>query len=186
MRRGFVVGAVVGGVLSLALGLTVAVLPSTPTWTLWRLKTAIDRNDAEELSALVDIASVTQRAVNELDGRDGRLDLGQLAAVVIGGGKVTTVFNDPDHPLEIDGGEVLAAWWGMRREGDLAYVTLPAGDRPVDLILGHQGPRGWRIVGITPIAALLRVTPRGAGRNGARQTPPPVSSFAVDARRHAG
>ena len=184
MRRGFVVGAVVGGLLSLALGVTVAMLPATPTWALWRLKTAIDRNDADELSALVDIASVTQRAVDELDGRDGRLDLGALAAVVIGGGKVTTVFNDPDHPLEISGGDVLAAWWNMRREDGLAYVTLPAGDRPVDLILGHQGPRGWRIVGITPIAALLRVTPRGGGKEAA--TAPPPLSFAVDARRHDG
>ena len=142
MRRGFVVGAAVGAVLSLALGVTAAMLPATPTWALWRLKTAVDRNDAEELSAMVDIASVTQRAVNELDGKEGRLDLGQLAGVVLGGGKVTTVFNDPDRPLEISGGDVFAAWWGMRRDGDLAYVTLPAGERPVDLILGHQGPRG--------------------------------------------
>jgi hypothetical protein len=183
MRRGFVVGASLGAALSLALGVTAAVLPTTPTWALWRLKSAVDRNDAEELSAMVDIASVTQRAVNELDGKDGRLDLGQIAGVVLGGGKVLTVFNDPDQPLEITGGDVFSAWWGMRREGDLAYVTLPAGDRPVDLILGHQGPRGWRIVGITPIAALLRVKPR-PGKNAA-QAPPPVSS-AVDARPDEG
>ena len=114
MRRGFVVGAVVGAVLSLAVGIGAAVLPSTPTWALWRLKTAIDRNDTQEMSAMVDVASVTQRAVDELDGRNGGLDLGQLAAVLIDGGKVVTVFTDPDHPLEITGGDVLAAWWGMR------------------------------------------------------------------------
>jgi len=182
MRRGFVIGAVLGAALSLSAGILAAVLPTTPTWALWRLKNAIEANDVDELSAMVDVASVTQRAVNELDGRDG-LDLGQLAAVVIGGGKVTTVFSDPEHPLEIAGTDVLSAWWGMRREGDLAYVTLPAGDKPVDLILGNQPSRGWRIVGITPIAALLKVTPR-PGRTKPAATAP--VSLAVDARHDEG
>lgn len=184
MRRGFVVGAVAGGVLSLAVGIFAAVLPTTPTWALWRLKTAVDRNDVDELSAMVDIASVTQRAVDELDGRNGGLDLGQLAAVVIGGGKVTTVFTDPDHPLEITGSDVLAAWWAMRRDGDLAYVTLPVGDHPVDLILGHQESRGWRIVGVTPITSLLKVKPR-PGRAAPNAATAPIS-LTVDARRDEG
>lgn len=182
MRRGFVAGALVGAVLSIAVGVLAATLPATPTWALWRLKTAIDANDTEQISRMVDIASVTQRAVDELDGRDG-LDLGQLAAVVIGGGKVTTVFTDPEHPLEITGGDVLAAWWGMRRDGDLAYFTLPAGEKTVDLVLGNQPRKGWRIVGITPITALLRVQPRE------RKTPATAAapvSRAVDAHRHEG
>lgn len=183
MRRGFVVGALVGAALSVAVGVFAAVLPSTPTWALWRLKTAIDRNDVDKLGEMVDIASVTQRAVDELDGKNGRPDLGQLAAVVIGGGKITTVFTDPEHPLEISGTDVLAAWWGMRRDGDLAYFTLPAGDQPVDLILGNQPSRGWRVVGITPIASLLKVTPRV--RKGASGGQPPLSS-AVDGQRDAG
>src|SRR5438552_2400054 len=152
MRRGFVVGAVAGAVLALSVGVFAAVLPATPTWALWRIKGAIDRNDTEELSALVDIASVTQRAVTELDGAKGGLDLGQIAAAYLSGGKVMTVFNDPEKPLEITGGDVLEAWWGMHREGDLVYVTLPAGERSVDLILGNQPKRGWRIVGVTPIS----------------------------------
>lgn len=191
MRRGFVIGAVAGAVLSLAVGIFAAVLPTTPTWALWRLKTAIDRNDVDRISEMVDIASVTQRAVDELDGRNGGLDLGQLAAVMIDGGKITTVFTDPDHPLEITGSDVLSAWWSMRRDGDLAYFTLPAGDRPVDLILGNQPARGWRIVGITPIAALLKVTPR-AGRKVPPSTqsvpapaPAPVS-LTVDRRHDEG
>jgi hypothetical protein len=160
MRRGFVIGAVVGAALSLAVGVFAAVLPSTPTWALWRIKSAVDRNDVQELSALVDIASVTQRAVSELDGAKGGLDLGQLAQVYMSGGKVLTVFNDPDRPLHISGTEVIEAWWGMRREGDLAYMTVPTGERSVDLILGKQPNRGWRIVGITPISALIRLKPR--------------------------
>lgn len=191
MRRGFVIGAVAGAVLSLGVGIFAAVLPTTPTWALWRLKTAIDQNDVDRISEMVDIASVTQRAVDELDGRKGGLDLGQLAAVMLDGGKITTVFTDPEHPLEIDGSDVLAAWWSMRRDGDLAYFTLPAGDQPVDLILGDQPKRGWRIVGITPIAALLKVTPR-AGRKlptpaqAAPAPPPPPVSLTVDRRHDEG
>ena len=183
MRRGFVAGAAVGAALSITVGMLAAVLPSTPTWALWRLKSAIDANDGEQISRLVDIASVTQHAVDELDGRNG-LDLGQLAAVVMGGGKVTTVFTDPDHPLEITGGDVLAAWWGMRREGDLAYVTLPTGEKDVDLILGNQPSKGWRIVGITPITALLRVQPRERRKAPTTATAP--MSRAVDAQRDEG
>lgn len=183
MRRGFVAGAIAGAVLSVAVGVFAALLPTTPTWALWRLKTAIDANDAEQIGRMVDVASVTQRAVDELDGRNG-LDLGQLAAVVIGGGKVTTVFTDPEHPLEITGGDVLAAWWGMRREGDLAYLTLPTGEKDVDLILGNQPSKGWRIVGITPITALLRVQPRERGKAPATATAP--ISRAVDAQRDEG
>lgn len=181
MRRGFVIGAVLGAALSLAVGVCAAVLPSTPTWALWRLKTAIDQNDARELSEMVNIAEVTQRAVTEMDGSPDGLNLAAIAATVLSGGKVVTVFNDPDKPLNISGGEVLAAWWSMRRDGDLAYVTLPAGDRPVDLILGNDPRRGWRIVGITPMAALIRVVPRAVKG----KTAGPVSS-AVDARRDEG
>jgi hypothetical protein len=182
MRRGFVAGAVVGAVLSVAVGVFAALLPSTPTWALWRFKTAIDANDADQISRMVDVASVTQRAVDELDGRSG-LSLGQLAAVVIDGGKITTVFNDPEHPLEITGGDVFSAWWGMRRDGDLAYLTLPTGEKTVDLVLGNQPNKGWRIVGITPITALLRVQPRQ------RKTPATAAapvSRAVDGSRNEG
>jgi hypothetical protein len=160
MRRGVIVGAIVGGFLSLAVGVFAAMLPSTPTWALWRLKSAVDRNDVQELSAMVDIASVTQRAVNELDGSKGGLDLSQLAMVYMSGGQVLTVFNDPDKPLHISGRDAFEAWWSMRRDGDFAYMTVPTGEKPVDLILGNQPNRGWRIVGITPINALLRVKPR--------------------------
>jgi len=176
MRRGFMVGAVTGGVLALAMGVFAAVLPTTPTWALWHLKGAIDRNDTQELSALVDIASVTQRAVTELDGSKGGLDLGQIAAAYLSGGKVMTVFNDPEKPLEITGGDVFEAWWGMHRDGDLVYVTLPAGERSIDLILGNQPNRGWRIVGVTPISALLTVKPKPTRKPMAAPSPAGVDA----------
>ncbi|MGE5181858.1 MAG: DUF2939 domain-containing protein [Acidobacteriota bacterium] len=184
MRRGFVIGAVAGAALSLAVGVFAAVLPSTPTWALWRIKSAVDRNDVQELSAMVDIASVTERAVNELDGAKGGLDLGQLAQVYMSGGHVLTVFNDPDKPLHLSNRDVFEAWWGMRREGDLAYMTVPTGDRSVDLILGNQPNRGWRIVGITPISALIRLKPRAARKpTSARVTAAPTGIDAAGGGR---
>jgi len=164
MRRGFVVGAVAGGLVSIAIGLTVALLPTTPTWALWRIKSALDRRDVGELTEMVDFAAVTQRALTELDDASNGLDAGKVARALLSGGKVMTVFNDPDQPLRITAGDVVAAWWGMRREDDLAYFTLPTGDRQVDLILGRAPDLRWRIVGVTPLTALIKVKLPGSGR----------------------
>ena len=141
MRRGFVAGPSWAR-SSIAVGVFAAVLPSTPTWALWRLKSAIDANDTEQIGKMVDIASVTQRAVDELDGRNG-LDLGQLAAVVMGGGKGDDGLHRPRAPARDHRRRHLSAWWGTRRDGDLAYFTLPTGEKTVDLVLGNQPSKGW-------------------------------------------
>jgi hypothetical protein len=157
MRRGFVVGAVAGGLLSLAVGVALAMLPTTPTWALWRIKTALDRHDVATLTEMVDFAAVTQRALTELEDEPQGLDVGKAALALLSGDKLLTVFNDPDRPLRITAGDVVSAWWGMRREGNLAYLTLPTGDRPVDLVLGRSPDLRWRIVGVTPLGALIKV-----------------------------
>jgi hypothetical protein len=183
MRRGFVAGAVVGAVLSIGLGALVAVLPTTPTWALWRIKNAADADDYRALGEMVDLNAVVQRGLAEVSSEDGRedaLDLGKVALALLSGGKVVTVFNDPEHPLEITAGDVLNAWWGMRRDGDLAYVTLPAGDRTIDVVLGRGADLRWRIVGVTPLDALIRVRP---GRRDERTTTRPSG---VDALRRDG
>src|SRR5262249_25954687 len=82
---------VVGGVLSLAIGVFAAVLPTTPTWALWRIKNAVDANDVRGLTEMVDIPAVMQHAVTDLDAAKGGFDLGQAAAAVFAGGKVLTV-----------------------------------------------------------------------------------------------
>lgn len=168
MRRGFVAGAVLGAILSVGLGVTLAVLPTTPTWALWRIKVAADDEDVRALGEMVDLTAVAQRALAELasdDAEERGLDLGRLAVAVLSGGKVVTVFNDPERPIRVTAGDVLEAWWGMRRDGDLAYVTLPAGERPIDLVLGRGADLRWRIVGVTPLDALIRVEmPRSEAR----------------------
>lgn len=158
MRRGFVLGVAAGALLSLALGASIAILPTTPTWTLLRIKLALDDRDVDALTEMVDFPAVTRRAIDELgEGGTGGLDLGQAAMALLSGGKITTAFNDPEHPLRLSAGDVLHAWWTMRREGDLAYLSIPTGDRPVDLVLGRARNMRWRIVGVTPISALIKV-----------------------------
>jgi len=173
MRRGFVAGAVAGAVLSLGVGVLVAVLPTTPTWALWRIKVAADDDDYRALGEMVDLNAVVQRALAELssgDGGEDALDLGKIALAMLSGGKVVTVFDDPEHPLEITAGDVFDAWWRMRRDGDLAYVTLPAGDRTIDVVLGRGADLRWRIVGVTPLDALIRVRqPRRAAERATRR-----------------
>ncbi len=160
MRRGFVAGVVLGAILSVGLGVTLAILPTTPTWALWRIKVAADDEDVRALGEMVDLTAVAQRALADLTSDDAEkrgLDLGRFAVALLSGGKVSTVFNDPERPIRVTAGDVLEAWWGMRRDGDLAYVTLPAGDRPIDLVLGRGADLRWRIVGVTPLDALIRV-----------------------------
>lgn len=165
MQRGFVAGIVVGAGVALATGLGIAFLPTTPSWTLWQLTWALDRGDVGELTRMVDVPAVTLRAVSDLQkdpasGPDG-VDLGRLAVAFLSGERVKTIFDDPDHPLEVTASDFLAAWWSMRRTDGRATLTLEAGDRRLDLILEQQNGLEWKVVGVSPIGALLRIEERG-------------------------
>lgn len=164
MRPGFRIGVVLGAIVSLASGLSVALLPTTPTWTLWKLTLAIDNRDTGEILDLVDIPRVASRTLDELAQGNTRtadgLDLAGMALELMAGARVRTVFDDPGHQVRITPGEFLDAWWSMEREGPEARMTLDAAGQPVELLLSEGPDLRWRIVGITPLAALLRVTPR--------------------------
>lgn len=164
MRAGFRIGIVLGAILSLALGLSIALLPTTPTWALWRLTLAIDQRNTDEILGLIDIPQVAGRTLDELAAGNTRtadgLDLTGMALELMAGGRVHTVFDDPENRIRITPGEFFDAWWGMRREGPYAILTMDAAGRPVELLLAEGPDLRWKIVGISPLAALLRVTPR--------------------------
>jgi len=165
MRRGFVVGIALGATLALGLGVGLALLPTTPTWTLWKLTRALDRGDVRELTHMVDVPAVTLRAVRDLqrppEADTPSIDLGRLALALLSGDRVRTVFDDPDHPLDVGAADFLAAWWSMRRDGSTATLTLTAGERHLDLILEQRGDLAWKVVGVSPIGALLRIEEQG-------------------------
>lgn len=165
MQRGFIAGIAVGATVALGVGLGLAVLPTTPTWALWQLTLALDRGDVSELTRMVDVPAVTLRAVSDLQSDSGRqeqdVDFGKLARAFLAGDKIGTVFDDPDQPLEVTAGDFLAAWWSMRRDDGRATLTLEAGDRRLDLILEQRNDLEWKVVGVSPIGALLRIEDRG-------------------------
>lgn len=165
MQRGFIAGTALGATLALAVGLGLSALPTTPTWALWELTLALDRGDVAELTRMVDIPAVTLRAVNDLQSDSGRqeqdVDFGRLARAFLSGDKVRTVFDDPDRPLEVTASDFLEAWWSMSRNDGVATLTLQAGDRRLHLILEQRNDLEWKVVGVSPIGALLRIEERG-------------------------
>lgn len=162
MRRAFLPGMVAGALLAATIGYLAAFLPASPTWALWEIKQAVDRRDLDALQEMVDLPAVAARAIGDLagGGSEPAIDLGSIGLSLLGGGRVLTVFNDPDKPLRLGARDVVAAWWNMRREGDVTALTLDAGGKDVSLLLRHQGGR-WRIVGVTPLSALIRVKKPG-------------------------
>jgi hypothetical protein len=161
MRRGWIIGLAIGALLSLGLGVALALLPATPTWTLWQITRALDRRDVDALSELIDFPKVAASAMGELQDEandHGLSDLGRLALSLLSGARLRTIFDDPDRPLDVTPADFLAAWWSMEREGDRATLHLKAGGDTFDLILEQQGhERGWRIVGVRPLRALFRI-----------------------------
>jgi hypothetical protein len=155
MRKAFLLAAAVACV---GLGFQLARLPSTPTWTLWQIKQALDHRDTARLRDLVDLPAVAAHALSDLDAsrEGGGPTLGEIAGTVLGGGKLVTVFNDPDHPLRIGAGDLIGAWWRMRESDGQAMVPLDVGQSEVTLLLGKQADGTYRVVGITPLRALLR------------------------------
>jgi hypothetical protein len=152
MRRPVGIAFALGALSSLALGLWVAMLPSTPTWALWRLTVAIDKRDTQALQAMVDVPAVLQSALQQDLG-----GLGTAALSVLRGGKVRTAFDDPG--VKVSTGDFLAAWWSLEREGETAHLDLPLGDREVRVELGRGADLRWRITGVAPLEALLRFEP---------------------------
>jgi hypothetical protein len=161
MKQGFLVGAVLGAATAIALGIALAVLPTTPTWTFWEIKRALDLHEYDKLRELIDFKSVAANAVSDVasnaSGAAAGLDFGRLARALINGGKVMTVFNDPEHPVRLDWRQFVAAWWGMERDGPSARLHFDADGQRVTLTLGRTDDSHWRIVGLAPLGALLRV-----------------------------
>jgi hypothetical protein len=145
-----VLAFVAGAVCSLGLGIAIALLPSTPTWALWRLTVAIDERDTEALQAMVDVPAVVTSALEQdIEG------LGAAALTLLQGGRVRTAFDEPG--LEISARDFLAAWWSLERSGRKARLELPLGERRVQVELTRGADLRWRISAVAPLDALLRI-----------------------------
>lgn len=163
MRGGFWLGTACGVTLSVLLGLSAAALPLTPSWTLLRLTRAIDTHDTAEISSLIDFSSVAQSGLDEIARGDLQTSegfgIGAVALALLEGHRIRTIFDDPNQPIRISPGDVSRAWWGMKREGLIARMTLSPLGKPVHLTMRPDARGHWRIIGIEPLAGLLRLEP---------------------------
>ena len=164
MKSSFWLGTACGVTLSVLLGLSLAALPLTPSWTLLRLAHAIDTQDTAELSTLIDFPAVAQRGLNEItrgsQQKGERLDIGSLALALVQGARIRTIFDDPEQKANISASELSLAWWNMKREGSVARMTLNPLGQPVHLTMAPGSDGRWQIIGIEPLAGLLRVESR--------------------------
>lgn len=150
MRRPVVFALAAGALCSLGLGIAVALLPSTPTWALWRLTVAIDERDAAAIESMVDVPAVVAHALEQDLG-----GLGAAALTLLQGGRVRTAFDEPG--VEVSAADFLAAWWSLERDGESARLALPLGHREVQVDLRRGADLRWRITGVAPLEALLRI-----------------------------
>ena len=163
MKRGFWIGTFCGVTLSVLLGLAAAALPLTPTWTFLRLARAIDTRNTAEISTIINFPAVAQKGLQEIARGDLETSegfgIGAVALTLLDGGRIRTIFDDPDRRIEITPGEFYRAWWNMVREGPIARLTLSPSGKPVHLTMAPGSDGRWRIVGIEPLAGLLRMEP---------------------------
>ncbi len=166
VKRSFYAGAALGALLAIGAGFCLALLPTTPTWALLQLARAADAHDTDAIVELVDVPALALRTLGELSSNPRELlgsanpgtDASQAVLALLGGGRLGTVLDDPELALRVAPLDLLRAWWNMRRSGDEAVLTLLAGKQPVDIVLRENSPGGWRIVGISPLTALLQVS----------------------------
>ena len=163
MRGGFWLGTACGITLSVLLGLSAAALPLTPSWTLFRLTRAIETHDTAEISSLIDFSSVAQRGLDEIARGDLQTSegfgIGAVALALLEGRRIRTIFDDPNQPIQISPGDFSRAWWSMEREGSIARMTLSPLGKPVYLTMEPDARGRWRIIGVEPLAGLLRLEP---------------------------
>ena len=166
VKRSFYAGVALGALVAIGMGFGLALLPTTPTWALLRLARAADAHDTDAIVELVDVPALALRTLSELSSNPTEIlgsanparDASQAVLALLGGGRLGTVLDAPELALRVGPLDLLRAWWNMRRSGDEAVLTLLAGAQPIDVVLRENGPGGWRIVGISPLTALLEVS----------------------------
>ena len=165
MRRGFLVGAIVGALGAAGLGLGVALVPTTPTWALLQIARAADSRDTEALLELIDVPTLAMRTLGQIGSDpnsalgtdDPSADAGTALLQLMNGGRIRTALDDPKLKLRVGPLDLLSAWWTMHRAGPDAVLTLETGTSEVHIVLREDAELRWRIVGISPLNALIRV-----------------------------
>ncbi|MBI3302742.1 MAG: DUF2939 domain-containing protein [Deltaproteobacteria bacterium] len=152
----------------------------TPSYSLYRIKQALEAHDYAAFSHYVDVDSVLDHALDEFveskeknaeePGRRGSLaralrkgflkNFARDARDVVKAGleiAVEQAVKDRDHPLpEIPAFAVIGALWYKRADGDTASFPVKVKKGKQIEIKARQTPEGlWRVVEVANLPALL-------------------------------
>ena len=153
---------------------------TSPGYSVYRIKAALEAHDFDGFSRYVDVDQVLDHTLNEL-GTNGVDDEGEAS---VGGflGKllrkevfklltgdarditkaglslfVEQAVKDRDRPPpEIPFIAPIAAWWLAQREGDIAHLTFTAKkDKPIEVTMQRTPEGVWRVVAISNLQVFL-------------------------------
>jgi hypothetical protein len=152
----------------------------TPSYSLYRIRQALQEHDYATFSHYVDVESVldhtfdelTQRKGSDAEEQESRSPLGKIfrkgllkefareARDVMKAGlsiAVEQAVKNRDQPLpEIPAGAVVAAFWFGQKEGDTVNFPVKVKKGQQIEVKARQTPEGlWRVVEITNLPALL-------------------------------
>jgi hypothetical protein len=189
--RHFLLG---GGIVVLLLAGLVYAWTFTPSYSLYRIRQALETHDYALFTRYVDVDSVLDHAIDDfttqgktdsnelpLRGALGKLlrkgplkDFAEGARAVVKAGldiAVEQAVKDPGSQLpEIPASALIAALWVGRADGDTARFPIKVKKGEQIEVRARQTPEGrWQVVEVENLPALL---PTLKSRSAAKRTPP--------------
>jgi hypothetical protein len=156
-------------ILAAITGWAVFYLPNTPSWSVLKMKQAIDAHDGDGASQYVDFESVVKNAGHEMIEKQGGNDplsamLGNAAidmltkpmAQMVKAWAVQKV-NDGAHEVQMPGAAVAGSLVLLHRNGDAAYTDFKDNKgQEWEIHLGRGDDGVWRVTEVKNIEQLLQ------------------------------
>lgn len=144
-------------------------LPNTPSWTILRLKHAIDDRDGPEAARFVDFNSVVQKAgyeaVQKQGGNDPLTSLVGKAAIDLLSGPMAGMLqqwgvqqvNDGNQDLQMPAGAAAAAIITLHRNGDTAWTDFKDQHRGeiYEIYFTRRNDGLWQVSEVKNVGQLL-------------------------------
>ncbi len=144
-------------------------LPYTPTWSVFRLKQAVDARDGNEAARYVDFQSVVQHAGYEMvqnkSGSDplsnlvGKAAVDLFTAPMAGALQAWVIqqVNDGNKDLQMPGSAVAGSLIVLHRNGDTAFSTFTDNKgQTLEVHLARAVDGHWQVVEVKNVGQLLQ------------------------------
>jgi hypothetical protein len=167
-------------ILTLVVGGSFFLWRSSPGYSVYRIKQALEAHDYELFSRYVDVDQVLDHTLDELgnsqtdDGSDvslggflGKLMHKEIFKLLSGEAREMTkaglslfveqAVKDRDRPPpQIPVVAPLAAWWLTQRDGDTAHLTFETKkNKPIDVTMRRTSEGIWRVVAVSNLQVFL-------------------------------